>query len=145
MKHTRALKHIRPDFMHFQLLYFWWVIFYVVSIIEKDLNDFIWLSAPERLERGGPCRLLKLRRMGTHGGHLKEVLPWLDRWAKYFFPHRTLFHFICPPSPSKLGQAVVQRRLSLNKCLWFAHSLPYRQVMKVEEKCWDRRTVKVTC
>jgi hypothetical protein len=30
-----------------------------------------------------------------------------------FFPHRTLFHFICPQAE----QAVVPRRLSLNMCL----------------------------
>jgi hypothetical protein len=34
---------------------------------------------PERLERGSPCRLLKLRLIGAHGVHMKEVLPWLVR------------------------------------------------------------------
>jgi hypothetical protein len=36
---------------------------------------------PERLERGGPCRLLKLRQMGTQKIQMKEVLPSLVRWA----------------------------------------------------------------
>ncbi len=31
--------------------------------------------------RGGPCSLLKLRQMGTHGVHMKGVLPWLVHWA----------------------------------------------------------------
>jgi hypothetical protein len=34
---------------------------------------------PERLERGGPCRLLKIG--GTQKIQMKEVLPSLVRWA----------------------------------------------------------------
>jgi hypothetical protein len=71
------------------------------------------------VERGGPCRLLKLRQMGTF---MKGVLPSLVSWflrvstrdfrpalaalvgkvQNNFFPHRTLFHFICPHSPASL-------------------------------------------
>ncbi len=39
------------------------------------------LFRPERLERGGPCWLLKLRWMGTQRVQMKGVLPWLVRWA----------------------------------------------------------------
>ncbi len=68
--------------------------------------------------------------MGTQGVHKKGVLPWLVRCARHaetidcypalaalvgpvlqaslhykiFFPHRTLFHFICPHAPGKLGR-----------------------------------------
>ncbi len=37
---------------------------------------------PERLERGGPCWLLKLRWMGTQRGHMIGVLPWLVGWTR---------------------------------------------------------------
>jgi hypothetical protein len=67
---------------------------------------------------------------------MKGVLPWLVHWArrastrdfcpaldalvgpvqKYFFPHGTLFHFVCPHRP-QAGQEVVPGRLSLNLCL----------------------------
>jgi hypothetical protein len=36
---------------------------------------------PERLEKGGPCWLLRLRWMGTQRVQMKGVLPWLVRWA----------------------------------------------------------------
>ncbi len=39
------------------------------------------LHCPERQERGGPWRLLKLRQMGTQKIQMKEVLPSLVRWA----------------------------------------------------------------
>jgi hypothetical protein len=88
----------------------------------------------ERLERGGPCRLLKLMQIGTQGVHKKGVLLWLVRWArhtgksclgfssmpsiKYYFPHRTLFHFICPPIAQQAFQPVVPGHLHIDKCLW---------------------------
>ncbi len=74
----------------------------------------------ERLERGGPCWLLKLRWMGTQRVQLKGILPWLVRWAcragtrdffsalsalvssmqNIFFPHHTLFKFLCSHRPA---------------------------------------------
>ncbi len=39
------------------------------------------ILSPERLERGGPRWPLKLRWMGTQRVQMKEVLPWLVRWA----------------------------------------------------------------
>jgi len=76
---------------------------------------------PERLERGAPCWLLKLRWMGTQRGHMIGVLPWLVGWTrragtKDFCPalaalvsqiqniifHRTLFHFNSPHRPCNL-------------------------------------------
>ncbi len=66
----------------------------------------------ERLERGGPCRLLKLRQMGTQRvqnerGPLFCSSCQYKRFlccfgcpsrpsTKYFFPHRTQFQLICP-------------------------------------------------
>jgi hypothetical protein len=81
------------------------------------------LSLPERPERGVPCSLLKLRQKGTHGVHMKGVLPRLVYWGRcagtrdfcspvdaqvslvqkiYFSPHSILLHLA--PSPSKLGR-----------------------------------------
>ncbi len=40
-----------------------------------------WRCGPERLYRGGPCWLLKLRCMVTQRVEMKGVLPWLVRWA----------------------------------------------------------------
>ncbi len=66
----------------------------------------------ERLERGGPSWLLKLRWTGTE---MKGVLPWgFDGYkrflfylgcssqpsTKYFFPHCTLLQFLCPRRPA---------------------------------------------
>ncbi len=59
----------------------------------------------ERPERGSPCWLLKESQMGF-GVPMKGVLPWLVRAGtrgcypvlaalKYFFPHSTLFYFMC--------------------------------------------------
>jgi hypothetical protein len=79
-----------------------------------------WMR-PERLEKGGPCWLLKLRQMGTQREQIKRVLPWLVRLivaCRYksflfclgcsivgpeqniLFPHRTLFQFLCPHRPA---------------------------------------------
>jgi hypothetical protein len=40
---------------------------------------------------------------------------------KHFFPHRTLFQFMCPIAQQP-GQAVVQGRLSLHVCIRLAPS-----------------------
>ncbi len=82
-------------------------------------------SSPERLARGGPCWLLKLRWMGTHRVQMKGVLPWLVRWASraetrdfcsalvaLAGPVQSIFflavHYFSScavlPSPSKLGR-----------------------------------------
>ncbi len=68
------------------------------------------VALPERLERGGPCWLLKLKWMETQRVQMNGVfpflvvpiqetfiLPWLLWSAKYkiFFPHRTQFQFMC--------------------------------------------------
>jgi hypothetical protein len=47
------------------------------------------------------------------------VLTGCSSWSstKFFFPHRTLFKFICPPR-QQAGQAVVLLRLYLIVCLW---------------------------
>ncbi len=74
---------------------------------------------PERLERGGPCWLLKLREIGTQRGQMKGVLTWLVRWAyragtrdfcsalaalvgpvQNIFSHHTFFPFLCPHRPA---------------------------------------------
>jgi hypothetical protein len=78
---------------------------------------------PERLERGGLCRLLKLRLMGANGVHMKGVLLWFVRTRyfgsvlaalvsqeQFFFFTAHYFNSFVPI----VGQAVVPRRLSLN-------------------------------
>ncbi len=75
------------------------------------------MERPERLERGGPSWLLKLRRMGTHGVHMKGVLGWFNGLvvprafclalvaivsqvqAIFFSSYTISFHFICPHRP----------------------------------------------
>jgi hypothetical protein len=68
----------------------------------------------ERLEMVGPCWLLKLSQMGTQRVQMKGVFPLvglLGSSCRYkrllsclgcpgFFPHRTLFQFICPHRPA---------------------------------------------
>ncbi len=66
---------------------------------------------PDRLERGGPCQLLKLRWKGTQGVHRKWLLSWFVRWAflrflflaalvgpvqNICFLPRPLFQCLCP-------------------------------------------------
>jgi len=102
---------------------------FLQNVSERCLKITCTVFPIERLERVGPCRLLKLSQKGTQG-----VLPWLVRWAvvpvheRFFsalaalvglvknilFPHRTLFHFFCPQA----GRVAVPRCLSL-KCLVF--------------------------
>ncbi len=97
-------------------------------------------SVLERLERGGPCWLLKLRKMGTQRVQIEGVHPWLVCWAcragtGYFcssltalvspvlniFSSLYTISFPLSPSPSKLGssgQAAVLGRLSNSMWLW---------------------------
>ncbi len=75
-------------------------------------------TRPDRLERGGPCWLLKLRWTGTQRVHAYESGPFFVgslclscRYKRFlfclgcsivgsvqniFFPNRTLFQFMCP-------------------------------------------------
>ncbi len=82
------------------------------------------LFLPEKLERVGPCRLLKLRWTGTQRVQMKGVLPWLVHWAwcaggtrdfcsalaalaaqyKIFLSSPYTISMPLPPSPSKLGR-----------------------------------------
>ncbi len=92
--------------------------------------NFKFVTTRETREGCGPCWLLKLRWMGTQWVQMKGVLPRLVRWAwflfclccsskpstKYFFPHRTLFQFLCPHLPESWAGTVLGR-LSL-MCLW---------------------------
>jgi hypothetical protein len=92
---------------------------------------------PEILERGGPCRLSKLRPMGIQGVavHMKGVRPWLVRWAcrsrtrdfspalaALVGPVKNIFYLIVHyftslvPLARQAGQAVVLRRPSLKIC-----------------------------
>jgi hypothetical protein len=81
--------------------------------------------------------------MGIQGVHLKGVLSLLVSWAslegttdfcpalaalvwhctKYFFLTSHCFTLLVPIA-QQAGQAVVLRRLALNKCLW-SQILPY--------------------
>ncbi len=100
------------------------------------------ISVPERLERGGPCWLLKLRCMGRGLKEDKWKCSFLGCfcWAcragtrdfcsvltalvgsslpstKYFFPHRTLFQLLNRHRLPIVRQAAVLGRLSLSMCL----------------------------
>ncbi len=91
----------------------------------------------ERLERGGPCWLLKLRQMGTQRAQMKGVFPWLVRRTcrastgdlcpafAALVRHSTIYFFLTVhyfnsfvPIAQQAGQATVQGRLSLSMCLW---------------------------
>ncbi len=83
----------------------------------------------ERIERGCPCRRLKLRQMRTQRVQIKGVLRWLVRWAgtRDFCPalaalvgtvqnifFLTVHYFnLFVPIAQQPGQAVVLGRLSL--------------------------------
>jgi hypothetical protein len=48
----------------------------------QDSNDMLFTMLIETtVERGSPCWLLKLRRMGTQGVYMNGSLPWLDCWV----------------------------------------------------------------
>ncbi len=49
-----------------------------LSFVVRRGGGLNHVSEPERLERSGPCLLLKLRRMVTQRVQMKGVLPWLD-------------------------------------------------------------------
>ncbi len=118
----------------------------------------------------GPCWLLKLRWMGTQRGQMKGILSWLVCWAgradtrdfcstlaalvgpvltKYFFPHRTLFHFLCPHRPASWAGS--RAGLSLSVCLWipsypFLNSIPASSDKEEFEsrqmkQCWIQELV----
>ncbi len=55
-----------------------WSIARTLRILYFDLALSLY---PEKLERGGPCRLLKLNCIGTRRVQMKAVLSWLVRWA----------------------------------------------------------------
>ena len=71
----------------FHTLYFLYdfsLIVYVNKVCLKHwkcLYAFFGMVSLERLERGGPCWLLKLRWMGTHRVQMKGVLLWLVCWV----------------------------------------------------------------
>jgi hypothetical protein len=102
------------------------------------------LSLPERPERG--ALRLKLRQKGTHGVHMKGVLPRLVYWGlvpvqeicampwccssqpstELFFPHRTLFHFIWLHRPAQLGrQSCRIAGLLICVCVLYIYSIQY--------------------
>jgi hypothetical protein len=79
----------------------------------------VYILIKERLERGGPCCLLKLRRMGTQRVQMKRgpclvgslachagtrdfwsALAAVVRPVQIFFSHNTLFKFLCPNRPA---------------------------------------------
>jgi hypothetical protein len=92
----------------------------------------------ETRERGGPKLTFKTEANGDSWVHMqgdfsmvgllvstfryKRFLSYLSCSSQpevqnSFFPHCTLFQFICPHCPASCWQAVVQRRLTLNICL----------------------------
>ncbi len=103
--------------------------------------------------RGGPCWLLKLSWMGTQRAQMKGSLPWMVNLnlscrykrfllclgccsrphTKYFFPHRTVFQFLCPHRPAA-GEAAVLGHLSLIMSLGRAHCTLYINWPGVQQK-----------
>jgi hypothetical protein len=103
------------------------------------------MTRPERLERGSPCWLLKLRQMGISRLQMKGVLPfWLircrwscragtrDFWpalAAQVGPAQNIFfltvHFFYAfvPIAQQAGQEAMLDRLSLSLCLWSRPSM----------------------
>jgi hypothetical protein len=78
-------------------------------------TTYIMYSESERLERGGPCWLLKLRQMRTQSEqmmfvgifilvHQSFVLPWLIYSDQYKLLFSSPFTISLSPSPSKLGR-----------------------------------------
>jgi hypothetical protein len=53
----------------------------VIQLVIHLLKLMLFFPTAERLKRGGSCWLLKLRKIGTPGVHMKGVLSWLFRWA----------------------------------------------------------------
>jgi hypothetical protein len=91
---------------------------------------------PERLDRGGPCLLLKLRQMGTQRVQMKGVFPWLVRWTcrpstrdlrpalaalvgtvQYIFFLTVHYFNSFVPIAQQAGQAAVLSRQSPSMCL----------------------------
>ncbi len=93
------------------------------------------LVPPERPERGGPCWLLKMRRMKNQRLRMKGILPWLGLLGLSYRYKRLLFCLGCSTRPGtkyeyifltvhyfhsvvpiaqQAGQAAVLVRLSLS-------------------------------
>jgi hypothetical protein len=72
----------------------------------------------QRVQMNGVLPLLI--RWAHRAGTRYFILPWLLYSAQYkiFFPHCTLFQFMCRHCPAT-WEAVVQGRLSRNVCLRF--------------------------
>ncbi len=101
------------------------------------LTIFLRNIVPRETREGWPCLPLKLRWMGTQRVQMKDVLPWLVRWAfmpvqetfilprllwsaqyKIFFSAPYTIFNLCVPIAQQPGQAVVPGHLSLNVCLY---------------------------
>ncbi len=121
---------------------FWWSWIAVCQLMAAGGEKRVGGSAsvyvrPERLERDGPCWLLKLRQMGTQRVHMKGVLTLLVRWARRagtidFCPalaalvgpvqniiFLTIHYFaLFVPITQQTRKAVITGLLSLNMCVW---------------------------
>ncbi len=84
-------------------------------LLPSWLSRYMYTEAPERLERGGPCRLLKLRQMGTQRVQMKGVLRagtrgFCPTLAAVVGPVQNIFFSLytisinLSPLPSKLGR-----------------------------------------
>ncbi len=115
-------------------------------------------SLLERLERGGPCCLLKLRWMGTQRVQMKGVLSWLFSWACFcsalaalvssvhsFFSSQYAISISLSPLPSKLGRQpcwvacllVCVSILYLSPQIHFLNIADYFWEVKSEKKCFE--------
>jgi hypothetical protein len=51
----------------------------VHHILPQDIQKSPETVLPKGPETGWPCRLLKLKQMGTQRVHMKGILPWFVR------------------------------------------------------------------
>jgi hypothetical protein len=65
--------------------------------------------------------------MGTQRVQMKEVLPWLVRWACRADKGDFYIALSVKNILVLTGQAAVLGRLSLSMCLWFSHPAPIRE------------------
>jgi hypothetical protein len=118
------------------------------------------IMSPERLEIGGPRFTVETAVNGDSKSTMKGVLSLLFRWAclvgtrdfcfclgcssqpstKYFFPHRTLFPFLCASCPASWAGSRAGSPIS-----YYVSLIVTPRVQNIEQKSrWKRRTVEGT-
>ncbi len=114
-------------------------------MVETEANGDSWRT----YERGrGPSLFGSLGSSCRYNRFF--VLSWLIWWAqyvKYYFRHRTLFHFIIVPIAQQTGQPVVLSRLPLclcSYCIWYQvflckETTTTEKLLVLNTKAWVKR------